>query len=151
MNLIFGGFFIFFDFLTDKKIRMAKSIKIIIAEDALFMVEMLHKILSNTEIQVIGVAYNGLELLFQVKKLKPDIILLDLVLPGINGIDLIRRIKSFFPNIHIVACSSLKNEHIILQTQLAGVSDFIIKPFYSEKLLKSLRNVASEIEMKEAI
>ncbi len=130
---------------------MAKNIKIILAEDALFMVEMLCKILSNTEIQVIGVAYNGLELLSQLKKLKPDIILLDLVLPGINGIDLIRRIKSLFPNIHIVACSSLKNEHIILQTQLVGVSDFIVKPFYSEKLLKSLRNVANEVEMKEAI
>ena len=144
--------FYIFPFFTDNKIKMAKnSIKILLAEDALFLAEMLCKVLFKTEMNVIGVAYDGLELLSQVKKLKPDIILLDLVLPGVNGVELIKRIKSAFPDIQIIACSSLKDEHIILQAQLAGASDFIAKPFYSEKLLKSLRNAASKMEMKEAV
>ena len=130
---------------------MVKNIKIVLAEDAIFMAEMLCKILSKTKVQVIGVAYDGPELLFQVKKLKPDIVLMDLVLPGINGIDLIRKIKSSFPDTRIIVYSSLKDEHITLQTQLAGAHDFIVKPFYSEKLLKSLHNVVNDMEMKEAI
>ena len=130
---------------------MEKSIKMILLEDALFIAPMLSKIFSDTEIQIIETADNCTELLSQIETLKPNIVLTDLVLPEHNGIEVIQQIRSKFPDIPIIAYSSLTDEHTILQALNAGADDFIAKPFRSKKLIETVYNVLGAVETEEAV
>lgn len=122
---------------------MKKNIRVFIVEDTLFLQEMLCRIFNEADIEVVGMAGSGgVETLSKIKNLVPDIILMDLVLPGKNGMELIRTISNTLPNTKVIVCSSLKQELFRNHSELAGALDFVKKPFSSSEIVNTIFSVA---------
>jgi len=130
---------------------MKKKVCLFILEDSIFLQEMLVYVFEKAGIEVVGVASSGKIALSAIKQLKPDIVWVDIVLPGVNGFAVINKIKSFLKDIKVIASSSLKNEHIFLQSEIAGAVDFIQKPFKSEDIVNAvfsaMKNTKKEHEV----
>ena len=133
--------------MADKKKVMFQATRIIVMEDVAFMREIFWQIFSATEMNVLCFPSSGEELMLKAKELKPDIILMDLVLPNENGIALIKKVRPMYPDINIIAVSSLDDEHIVIEAFKAGVSDFIKKPFTSDEIINSIREVSEQKQL----
>ena len=108
---------------------MGENIKVLIVDDATFMVKAIREILeSDTEIEVVGTAKNGLEALKLIKELRPDVITLDVDMPVMDGLKTVRHIMIESP-VPVVMLSSL-SEHgdITFEAIRLGVVDFLPKP-----------------------
>lgn len=128
---------------------MENHIRVFIVEDALFLREMLCRIFVKAGIEIVGVASSESEAFSQIETLKPDLIWVDLVLPGgQNGIALINKVKQLYPEIEIIACSSLQQKLVKTQSKQAGAVHFINKPFEYDTVLE---NVFSVMEQKEMV
>ncbi|HEY4543794.1 MAG TPA: response regulator, partial [Tissierellaceae bacterium] len=104
------------------------KIKLLVVDDSAFMRKIIQDVLEDIkEIEVVGIARNGLEALEKIKKLNPDIVTLDIEMPKLNGIDTLKIIKSDY-NIPVIMLSSQSGiDNTILALEL-GAEDFIEKP-----------------------
>jgi two-component system chemotaxis response regulator CheY len=113
--------------------------KLVIVDDAPFIREALRGLLEATEFSVVGEAADGHEASEMIRRLKPDVVLMDLVLPKKNGVEVTKEILEEMPKIKIIACSTEGQTGLTLKAIEAGCSHFLTKPFTSESLLKVLR------------
>ncbi|HCJ67794.1 MAG TPA: hypothetical protein DHV62_10905, partial [Elusimicrobia bacterium] len=86
-------------------------------------------------------AQMGLEI---VRKIHPDVVLLDIRLPDMDGPELLKEIKKIYPEIPIVMCSGFGDVETAVQTVKQGASDYISKPFKNEEVLKVVKNVLTQ-------
>jgi two-component system chemotaxis response regulator CheY len=100
---------------------------------------MLYDILSKGGYEVVGKAENGEEAVAMASELRPDIVILDIIMPVKNGIDAAREISSMPDAPIIVMCTSLGFEPIVDEAMRAGASAYIVKPLGSDQVLKTLR------------
>ena len=109
--------------------------KILIVDDAAFMRMMLKKILSPTGNELIE-AVDGLDGVAKYKEHKPDLVLLDIIMPNADGIECLRQIMSFDKYARVVMCTSIGQDAIISDAVKTGARDFVIKPFDTAKVLE---------------
>lgn len=114
-------------------------IKVLIADDALFMRNMIKDVFSGVEFEVVGEAQNGVEAIEKYKELKPDITTMDIVMPQKSGIEAVREIVKFDKNAKIVMCSALGQESLVMEAIEAGATDFIVKPFKAENVIQVVK------------
>ena len=119
------------------------AIRVLIADDALFMRNMIKDVFSGDDFQVIGEAANGVEAVERYRELRPDITTMDIVMPQKSGIEAVREIVKFDKNAKIVMCSALGQESLVMEAIEAGAADFIVKPFKPEKVLEIVRKVVN--------
>lgn len=117
------------------------GVKILIADDALFMRNLLREILEKTGYQVVGEATNGQEAVQLYKELHPDLVTMDIVMPLKSGIEALQEIVQVDPGAQVVMCSALGQESLVLEAVQAGAKDFIVKPFKEERVLDVVRRV----------
>jgi len=86
-------------------------------------------------------AHTGLEI---VRKIHPDVVLLDIRLPDMDGPDLLQEIKKIYPEIPVVMCSGFGDVETAVQTVKQGASDYISKPFKNEEVLRVIKNALTE-------
>lgn len=115
--------------------------KVVIVDDSDFSRSLIRKMLAEEGIEVVGEANSAESALNIIKDKKPNIVITDIVMPEISGIELTERISQNFPEIAIVVISSLSQEHIVLEAIGAGASDFIAKPIQKNQLIESLEKV----------
>ena len=120
------------------------KIKLLIVDDHRILVDGLKKLFDNSEnIVVVGVAYSGKECRNALSKELPDVILLDINLPDVSGIELCKEIKIHYPEIKIVALSSF-NEYAIVRRMLEnGASGYVVKNAMPEEIILSVETVAN--------
>ena len=94
------------------------------------------------DIQVVGEASSGEEALIQVAELIPDIVLLDLIMPGMDGIETTRRVKHISPRTQVVVLTSYHDDVHIFPALKAGAISYILKDMKMEKLVDVLRRAA---------
>jgi two-component system chemotaxis response regulator CheY len=116
-------------------------IKVLIADDALFMRNMIKDVFSGDDFEVVGEAANGVEAVERYRDLKPDITTMDIVMPQKSGIEAVREIVKQDSDAKIVMCSALGQESLVMEAIEAGAADFIVKPFKPEKVLEIVRKV----------
>ena len=116
-------------------------IRVLIADDALFMRNMIREVFSGDEFEVIGEAANGVEAVEKYKELRPDITTMDIVMPQKSGIEAVREIIKINKDAKIVMCSALGQESLVMEAIEAGAADFIVKPFKPEKVLEIVKKV----------
>ncbi len=125
--------------------------KILIVDDAPFVREVLRNLLDKQqEYKVIGEAINGAEAIQLTRVLQPDLILMDMIMPEISGIEATQTIQQAHPKIPIVAISTEDSPHIVAQAIEAGCVDYIVKPFKKDHLFKTIEKVFLE-EVMEGI
>jgi len=118
------------------------GLRILIADDALFMRNMLREIFVKAGYQVVGEAANGVEAVEKYQELRPDLVTMDIVMPLKSGIEALQEISAEDPHSCVVMCSALGQESLILEAVQSGARDFIIKPFREERVLEVVRRVA---------
>jgi two-component system chemotaxis response regulator CheY len=123
-------------------------IKLLVVDDAPFVREVVRHALRATNIEIIGEAEDGQEAVAQALRLKPDVILMDIVLPLKNGIDAAKEIISLITNQKIVAFSTNDTESIVLKTLEAGCVSFLPKPFQRDQLIAAIEQAAGSVKRK---
>lgn len=119
------------------------NIKIVVVDDAPFIREVVRHLMQNSEIEIIGEAEDGNEAVERVLKLKPDVVLMDIVMPQQSGIEATLKIKEKLPNMKILACSTMDHEDMMAKAIDAGCADYIVKPFKGTELINAIRKLAS--------
>ena len=115
---------------------------ILVADDHAILREGLCALLSNTpDLEVIGEAEDGQDAIEKVRQLQPQLVVLDLSMPIINGTEAIRAIKRRNPEIKIIALTVHKSEEYVRATLDAGADGYVLKDDTSSDLLTSIRNV----------
>lgn len=119
-----------------------KKIKVIIADDHTIVRKGLCALLDGeNDIDVIGEAENGREAIKQVEKLMPDVVLLDISMPGLNGLETTRQLKKKFPKIRIIILTMHDNEEYIFETLRAGASGYLVKRSAPNELISAIKAV----------
>ncbi|NOZ58188.1 MAG: response regulator [Euryarchaeota archaeon] len=117
------------------------SIRVLIADDAAFMRNMLRKILTQAGYEVVGEASTGTEAVEKYKEVRPHVVTMDIVMPEKDGIEAVREIIEFDPNAVIIMCSALGQQSMIIEAIQAGAKDYIIKPFQPNKVVETIKKV----------
>lgn len=117
--------------------------KVLIVEDAPFIREMIRDILESHDHEIVGEAANGLEAIEKYKALKPDIVLMDILMPGMDGLSAITKIIELDSGAKIIVVSALVKEALRKEAMRAGAIDFVAKPFQVERLLEAVRAAAT--------
>lgn len=116
--------------------------KLLIVDDSIFVFEEMKRMLEDTSYEIVGYAKTGEEVVDQYEKLSPDIITLDIILPGIDGFETAALVVKKWPDAKIIMISSLAYDDTKKQAMEIGVSDFIFKPVDKKTLIASLNRVA---------
>lgn len=122
--------------------------KIIIAEDELLERKAMRKFLEENfqQMEVIGEAANGRKAIELAESLRPDVILMDIKMPGINGLEAIEIIHQFQPSIKFVLVSAYDSFEYAKQAMKFGVKEYILKPSKKEETIKAMLRVQKELE-----
>ena len=115
-------------------------VKILIADDALFMRITLGDILRNAGYEVCE-ARNGSEMLKVYDEEKPDLIMLDITMPEMDGLNALKNLKKKYPKVKVIMCSAMGQQTMVLNAIQNGAYDFIVKPFEKSKVLDSVKKV----------
>lgn len=114
---------------------------ILVADDSMFMRQMLKELLPKDVFQVIGEASTGKEAITKYNELNPDLVTMDITMPDMDGISAVKKIIEINPKAKIVMVSAMGQKPMIKEALEAGAKDFIIKPFDREKIISVLNNL----------
>lgn len=117
--------------------------KVVIVDDSDFSRSIIRKMLTEEGIEIVGEANSAEAALAVIKEKKPNIVITDIVMPEISGIELTEKINQTFSDISVIVISSLSQEHVVLEAIGAGASDFIAKPIQKQQLIDSLEKIIS--------
>ena len=115
--------------------------KILLADDTTFMREMLKSALDPEKFQIVGEATDGAMAVEFYKEKKPDLMILDINMPKMNGIDALTEVIKYDANANVIMCSDQKYESMIVMAIKRGAKDFIIKPFTSSDVITAVNKV----------
>ena len=118
---------------------MAKNI--LICDDAAFMRMMIKDILSKNGYNVAGEAENGAKAVEKYNELKPDLVLMDITMPELDGIQALKATKGSDPAALVIMCSAMGQQAMVIEAIQAGAKDFIVKPFQAERVLEAVKKV----------
>ncbi len=114
---------------------------VLIVDDSQFMRTLLKNILLPHGYVVVAEAADGIEAINMCRKHKPDVILLDIVMPNLNGIEALKVIKSEFPEIKVIMCTALEQEAMVKEAIRHGADGYVVKPFKAKRVLEELERV----------
>ena len=120
--------------------------RVLIADDASFMRQMIREIIEPEGHEVVGEATNGIEAVDLFKQLAPDLVTMDIVMPKRSGIDAVKRILADHPTACVVMCSALGQESHVMEALQAGARDFIVKPFKPDSVIATLKKVLEKAD-----
>ena len=118
---------------------MAKNI--LICDDAAFMRMMIKDILTKNGYNIAGEAENGAKAVEKYAELKPDLVLMDITMPEMDGIEALKKIKASDPNASIIMCSAMGQQAMVIESIQSGAKDFIVKPFQADRVLEAVQKV----------
>jgi two-component system chemotaxis response regulator CheY len=114
---------------------------ILIVDDAAFMRMMIKDILSKNGYTVVGEAENGIKAIEKFKETNPDLVIMDITMPEMDGIQAVKQIKSINSAAKIIMCSAMGQQAMVIESIQAGARDFIVKPFQAERVVEAVKKV----------
>ena len=119
-----------------------RKIKVVVADDHTILRQGIKALLDNQEgIEVVGEAKDGREAIKTIEELLPDVILMDIAMPGLNGLEATRRIKKKFPKVKVVVLTMHANEEYIFQILNAGADGYLVKETAFQDLISAINAV----------
>ncbi|PAU94791.1 DNA-binding response regulator [Aliifodinibius salipaludis] len=120
-------------------------IKVVIADDHPFIREGVKKVVDGKiDLEIIGEAENGNELLAILEEKTPDIIVLDITMPGKSGLELLKELRDRYPNLPVLILSIHSEERFAIRALKAGAFGYLTKASISDDLLKAIRKIVTE-------
>ena len=118
---------------------MAKNI--LICDDAAFMRMMIKDILLKNGYEIAGEAENGMKAVEKYKEVKPDLVIMDITMPNMDGLEALKAIKAKYADANVVMCSAMGQEAMVIEAIKSGAKDFIVKPFKPDRVLKTVTTI----------
>lgn len=112
--------------------------RILIADDSDTMRETIREIIEAERFEIVGEARDGDEALALFEVLRPDFVLLDLLMPRRSGLEVLAEIRRVDSDVAVVVCSGLGQEKLAAEAVVNGANDFVVKPFHPFRLLATL-------------
>jgi two-component system response regulator NreC len=120
-----------------------KKLRILLADDHKIVREGLRTLInSQPDMQVVGEAANGREVLVKARELKPDVVVMDLSMPELNGLQATERLKAERPEIKVVALTAHEDESYLRQLCKVGAAGYVLKRSAGDELVKAISTVA---------
>ncbi|MCK4541028.1 MAG: response regulator [Spirochaetales bacterium] len=117
--------------------------RVIIIDDLSFMRTAIREILEDAGIMVAGEAENGLAGFELYNELQPEVVLMDITMPVMDGIESLKKIREKYPDARVVMCSALGQQEYIIKSIQLGARDFIVKPFRPERIISAVQKAVS--------
>lgn len=114
---------------------------ILIVDDASFMRMMIKDILTKNNFNVLGEAENGVKAVEKYKELAPELVIMDITMPEMDGIQAVKEIKKINGDAKIIMCSAMGQQAMVIEAIQAGAKDFIVKPFQADRVVDAVKKV----------
>ena len=118
---------------------MAKNI--LICDDAAFMRMMIKDILTKNGYEIAGEAENGAKAVEKYNETKPDLVLMDITMPEMDGIQALKKIKEKDPAATVIMCSAMGQQAMVIEAIQSGAKDFIVKPFQADRVVEAVKKI----------
>jgi two-component system, chemotaxis family, chemotaxis protein CheY len=115
------------------------AVNVLIVDDLAFIKIVLRDIIEKSGFRVVGEASNGEQAITLYQDTRPDVVLMDITMPGMDGLTAMKKIREIDPAARIIICSALGQQRLILQAIQLGAKDFIVKPFQPERVVSALK------------
>ena len=116
---------------------MSDSKKVLIVDDSMVMRKMINDILSKDGFEIVGQAKNGDEAVELYPKVNPDLVTLDVIMPGEPGVEVVKRLKQVDDQARIMMVSGLNQKKLVLQAMENGAQEYVVKPFEEGDLIEA--------------
>ena len=115
---------------------MAKNI--LICDDAAFMRMMIKEKKKKNGYNVVGEAENGVKAVEKYNETKPDLVMMDITMPEMDGIQALKKIKESDASANVIMCSAMGQQAMVIEAIQSGAKDFIVKPFQADRVLEAV-------------
>jgi two-component system chemotaxis response regulator CheY len=117
------------------------GINVLIADDLTFIKLVLRDLVEKAGFRVVAEASNGKQAIELYKDKRPDIVLMDITMPELDGLQALKKILEYDPQAKIIMCSALGQQTLIVQALQLGAKDFIVKPFREERVVAAIKKI----------
>ncbi len=114
---------------------------VLVVDDAAFMRMMVKDILTKNGYDVVGEAENGLKAIEKFKEITPDLVIMDITMPEMDGIAAVKEIRKINDAAKIIMCSAMGQQSMVIESIQAGARDFIVKPFQADRIIEAVKKV----------
>ena len=118
--------------------------KILVVDDAAFMRKVIKDTLSKAGYTDLHEAVDGADAVEKYNSLKPNLVLMDITMPNMDGLEALKAIRAKDGNANVVMCSAMGQESMVMDAVRSGAKDFIVKPFKGERVLKTVTSIVGE-------
>lgn len=115
--------------------------KILLVDDAAFMRMMVKDTLTKAGYTDLYEAADGLQAVETYAEIQPDLVIMDITMPNMDGLEALKAIKGEDPNAVVVMCSAMGQESMVIEAIKSGAKDFIVKPFKPDRILKTVSSI----------
>ena len=115
--------------------------RILIVDDAAFMRMMIKDVITKNGFEVAGEAVNGMDAVDKYKETKPDLVLMDITMPEMDGLQALKKIREDDGDAKIIMCSAMGQQAMVIEAIQSGAKDFIVKPFQPDRILEAVKKV----------
>ena len=122
-------------------VLIMRKISVLIVDDLAFMRTAIKEILEANGMTAAGEAENGMKAVQLYRETKPDVVLMDITMPVMNGIKALDRIMKIDSGAKVIMCSALGQNRYIIKSIQFGARDFIVKPFKAERIVSAIKKV----------
>ena len=112
-----------------------------LVDDLKFIKLIERKVLEESGHQIVADASNGIEAIRLYQENKPDIVLMDITMPELNGLEALKKILELDALAKVIICSALTHEKMLYQAVKSGAKEYIFKPFTTERLISTINKV----------
>jgi two-component system, chemotaxis family, chemotaxis protein CheY len=125
-----------------------KKLNVLIVDDAPFIRDILRHIIKKAGHHVVGEAEDGAQAVEKALSLKPDLVIMDIVMPLKTGVQATREILEKLPETKVIACSTLDQDNMLMKAMEAGAVEYIKKPFNAPDVIKIIEAVFERVGEK---
>jgi two-component system, chemotaxis family, chemotaxis protein CheY len=115
------------------------AVNVLIVDDLAFIKIVLRDIVEKAGFRVVGEASNGEQAITMYQDTRPDVVLMDITMPGMDGLTALGKIREVDPAARVIICSALGQQRLIVQAIQLGAKDFIVKPFQPQRVVSALK------------
>ncbi|MCI9598010.1 MAG: response regulator [Firmicutes bacterium] len=115
--------------------------KILIVDDAAFMRMMVKDTLTKGGYTDVTEAVDGADAVAKFKEISPDLVIMDITMPNMDGLEALKAIKAENGAANVVMCSAMGQESMVIDAIKSGAKDFIVKPFKPDRILKTVESI----------